>query len=64
LCLFVGAGVRGAHNDDLSRIGRRTPVDVAVQGDVRGTINALLPHLTEKEDRRFLEPILYCIKKY
>jgi pyruvate dehydrogenase (quinone) len=43
---------------DLSRIGRRTPVDVAVQGDVRETINALLPHLTEKEDRHFLDRML------
>ena len=43
---------------DLSRIGRRTPVDFAVQGDVRETINALLPRLKVKEDRRFLDRML------
>jgi pyruvate dehydrogenase (quinone) len=44
---------------DLSRIGRRTPVDFAVQGGVRETINALLPHLIEKEDRHFLDRMLH-----
>lgn len=44
---------------DLSRIGRRTPVDFAVQGDVRQTINALLPRLKMKEDRRFLDRMLH-----
>lgn len=43
---------------DLSKIGRRTPVDFAVQGDVRETINALLPLLSEKDDRHFLDRML------
>jgi pyruvate dehydrogenase (quinone) len=36
-------------------IGRRAPVDVGVVGDVRATIEALLPRLEEKHDSRHLE---------
>jgi pyruvate dehydrogenase (quinone) len=36
-------------------IGRRTPVDLGVIGDVRSTLQALLPLLTEKTDQRFLD---------
>lgn len=43
---------------DLSRIGRRTPVDFAVQGDIWATINVLLPRLRNKDDRRFLDRML------
>jgi pyruvate dehydrogenase (quinone) len=35
-------------------IGRRTPVDVGVIGDVRATIDALLPRLREKRDGQHL----------
>jgi pyruvate dehydrogenase (quinone) len=36
-------------------IGRRAPVDVGVVGDVRATIEALLPRLEEKHDSRHLD---------
>src|SRR5471032_2109162 len=46
-----GSGVRIAQIDLRAEvIGRRTPVDLAVIGDVRATIDALLPRLKEKAD--------------
>lgn len=36
-------------------LGRRTPVDMALLGDVKATISALLPRLRRKEKRTFLE---------
>ncbi len=36
-------------------IGRRTPVDLGVVGDVGATLDALLPHLTPKTDRAHLD---------
>jgi pyruvate dehydrogenase (quinone) len=41
--------VRGAH------IGRRTPVDVALVGDARAGLQALLPLIEAKEDTKHLE---------
>jgi pyruvate dehydrogenase (quinone) len=43
---------------DPSHLGRRTPLDVAVHGDVGETIRALLPLLERKTDRRFLDSML------
>ncbi|WP_223148262.1 MULTISPECIES: pyruvate dehydrogenase [unclassified Actinotalea] len=43
---------------DPARLGRRTPLDVAVVGDVGATIRALLPLLEPKSDRRFLDEML------
>ncbi len=36
-------------------IGRRTAVDLALVGDVKATVAALLPRIREKTDTRFLE---------
>lgn len=36
-------------------IGRRTPVDLALVGDVKATVAALLPRVREKTNARFLE---------
>jgi pyruvate dehydrogenase (quinone) len=36
-------------------LGRRTPVDLALVGDVKATIAALLPRLPRQKDRFFLE---------
>lgn len=41
-----------------SHLGRRTALDFAVQGDVAETIRAVLPHLTTKTDRDFLDRML------
>ncbi len=43
---------------DPARLGRRTPLEVAVAGDVAETIRAVLPLLTPKTDRAFLDRML------
>ena len=40
---------------DPTRIGLRYPVDVGLVGDSRRTLQALVPMLQRKDDRRFLE---------
>jgi pyruvate dehydrogenase (quinone) len=50
-----GAAVRIAQVDiRAEQIGRRVPVDVAVVGDVRATLEALLPLLAQKRDAAHL----------
>jgi pyruvate dehydrogenase (quinone) len=39
-------------------IGRRVPVDLGVLGDVRSTLNVLMPHLQAKTDRAHLDESL------
>ncbi|TCP57246.1 pyruvate dehydrogenase (quinone) [Tamaricihabitans halophyticus] len=41
-----------------AHLGRRTPLDLAVHGDVRETINAVLPLLRSRGDRQFLDRML------
>ncbi|HJD77767.1 MAG TPA: ubiquinone-dependent pyruvate dehydrogenase, partial [Corynebacterium pollutisoli] len=41
-----------------ANIGKRTTVKHPVVGDVRATIDNILPHLTEKTDRSFLDAML------
>ena len=43
---------------DLSRLGRRTPLDLAVHGDVGTTVKAVLPLVRQKTDRAFLDDML------
>ncbi|MDH6122048.1 pyruvate dehydrogenase [Kitasatospora sp. GAS204B] len=43
---------------DATRLGRRTPLELAVHGDVRATLRALRPELKPKTDRRFLDGLL------
>jgi pyruvate dehydrogenase (quinone) len=43
---------------DAGHLGRRSPLEVAVHGDVGETIRALLPLLEQKTDRRFLDAML------
>jgi len=43
---------------DASHLSRRTPLEVAVHGDVGETIRALLPLLERKTDRTFLDQML------
>jgi pyruvate dehydrogenase (quinone)/pyruvate oxidase len=40
---------------DPSRIGLRYPVDVALAGDAKATLLALMPYLEQRTDRGFLE---------
>jgi len=59
-----GAGVRIAQVDQRGEvIGRRAPVDIGVVGDVRATIDALLPRLKEKRDSRHLDQALEHYRK-
>jgi pyruvate dehydrogenase (quinone) len=44
---------------DLSHLGRRTPLDLAVHGDVVATLCAVLPLVTQKSDRSFLDDMLH-----
>lgn len=41
-----------------SHLGRRTPLEVAVHGDVGETIRAVLPEVQQKTDRSFLHDML------
>ena len=43
---------------DPSRLGRRTPLDLAVHGDVAATLRAVLPLVEQKSDRSFLDDVL------
>ncbi len=43
---------------DRGRLGRRTPLQVAVHGDVRETLRLLRPMLEPKGDRSFLDAML------
>lgn len=43
---------------DASHLGRRTVLELGVEGDVTETVRALLPLLTRKDDRSFLEKML------
>jgi pyruvate dehydrogenase (quinone) len=43
---------------DASVLGRRTALELGIVGDVGATLDALLPLLTEKPDRTFLDRLL------
>jgi pyruvate dehydrogenase (quinone) len=43
---------------DATRLGRRTPLKVAVAGDVGETLRRVMPLLHQKEDRSFLDSML------
>jgi pyruvate dehydrogenase (quinone) len=44
---------------DATRLGRRTPVELAVHGDVGATLRAVLPLVEQKSDRSFLDRMLH-----
>jgi pyruvate dehydrogenase (quinone) len=44
---------------DATRLGRRTPVELAVHGDVGATLRAVLPLVEQKDDRSFLDRMLH-----
>ncbi|MFV0295802.1 MAG: hypothetical protein ACK5JT_06755 [Hyphomicrobiaceae bacterium] len=46
-----------------THIGRRSPVELGLVGDVADTIDALLPHLDNFEDRTFLDEMLSRFEK-
>jgi pyruvate dehydrogenase (quinone) len=51
-----GDGVKKVQIDRCpNHIGRRTPVDFALVGDVKATVTPLLPKVSERSETRFLE---------
>ncbi len=52
----------GAHtiqvDHNAARLGRRTPLELGVHGDVAATLRAVLPRVTQKPDRSFLDGML------
>jgi pyruvate dehydrogenase (quinone) len=44
---------------DPTRLGRRTPLDLAVHGDVAATLRAVLPLVEQKSDPSFLDRMLH-----
>jgi pyruvate dehydrogenase (quinone) len=44
---------------DPTRLGRRTPLELAVHGDVGATLSAVLPLVEQKNDRSFLDRMLH-----
>jgi pyruvate dehydrogenase (quinone) len=44
---------------DPTHLGRRTPLELGVHGDVRATLQAVLPLVQEKSDRKFLDKMLH-----
>jgi pyruvate dehydrogenase (quinone) len=53
----------GAHTVQVdhnpTRLGRRTPLELAVHGDVGATLRAVLPLVEQKNDRSFLDHMLH-----
>jgi len=49
---LIQVDINGAH------LGRRHPVDIAVVGDIAPTLEALIPLVTPREDRTFLDKAL------
>ncbi|MBB3998233.1 thiamine pyrophosphate-dependent enzyme [Aureimonas pseudogalii] len=43
---------------DPTHLGRRHPIEIGAVGDIRTTLDALLPGLTPRDDRRFLDACL------
>jgi pyruvate dehydrogenase (quinone) len=43
---------------DAARLGRRTPLELAVHGDVGATLRAVLPLVDQKHERAFLDRML------
>jgi pyruvate dehydrogenase (quinone) len=54
---IIQVDIDGAH------LGRRHPIDIGVAGDVAATIEALLPRLTPRQDRGFLDESLARAEK-
>jgi Thiamine pyrophosphate enzyme, central domain len=46
-----------------NHLGRRYPIDIGAVGDVKATVEALLPHIKPRGDRAFLEDALERRKK-
>ena len=54
---IIQVDIEGAH------LGRRHPVDIGVVGDIAPTLEALLPRITPRTDRKFLDGALAEARK-
>lgn len=60
-----GAGVKKVQIDiEPKHLGRRTAIDLGLVGDVKETLRALLPLLSQRTDRRFLDKYLKETKEF
>ncbi|TYB49014.1 pyruvate dehydrogenase [Actinomadura chibensis] len=46
-------------DDDPSRLGRRTPLDLAVHGDIGETLRLVLDKVQQKQDQSYLDDMLH-----
>ncbi|MFC5509399.1 ubiquinone-dependent pyruvate dehydrogenase [Bosea massiliensis] len=61
---FLPEGIKIAQVDiRASQLGRRCKLDLGIVGDVAATIDALLPHLSTKQDRLHLDTSLVRYEK-
>src|SRR5271155_3886010 len=59
---FYPEHARIVHIDiDPTHIGRRHPVEIGAGGDIKATLEALLPHLTPRQDSSFLDD---CVERH
>ena len=49
---------------DPTRLGLRYPVDIGLTGDAQATLQALLPLLSARQDRSFLETAQERMKEW
>ena len=56
---FLPGGHTVQVDHDATRLGRRTPLELAVHGDVGATLRAVLPLVAQKRDRSFLDRMLH-----
>jgi len=62
---FPGSGVKKVQVDkNPKHIGRRTPVDLGLVGDIKATVASVLSSVTEKTERRFLDQHLAETKDF
>lgn len=50
-------------DNDPTHVGRRHPVDLGVVGNIKDTIQALLPRIAQKDDSKFLDTYVQRHKK-
>ncbi len=54
-----GDGVKKVQIDRIAKhLGRRTPLDLALVGDIKATLGSLLPKVSQRNDTQFLEKYL------
>jgi thiamine pyrophosphate-dependent acetolactate synthase large subunit-like protein len=60
-CSVFCEEIRSPAHIDATHLGRRHPITFGAVGDVKATVEALLPRITPRTDRRFLDE---CLDRY